>query len=193
MSFQPIELVRSAFANGGLAGERRIMSDSMSEVDRATTGSTSRSKMSATRCNMHFNSPLFSPTAIMCVSRGGIPRLVGAARQETRLPSRFPAHASGRFRGCGRPRQGSLFDDLCTNNGKDGLVLDLSKLSIPPCPRICIGLLIALDAMDSFEVRLECLCKQMFCWSVVRAGGKRRRGGGNRLRRDRRPGGEEES
>ena len=30
------------------------------------------------------------------------------------------------------PQQGSLFDGLCTNNGKDGLVLDLSKISVPP-------------------------------------------------------------
>ena len=30
------------------------------------------------------------------------------------------------------PQQGSLSDDLCTNNGKDGLVLDLSKISVPP-------------------------------------------------------------
>ena len=30
------------------------------------------------------------------------------------------------------PQQGSLFDNLCTNNGKDGLVLDLPTLSVPP-------------------------------------------------------------
>ena len=30
------------------------------------------------------------------------------------------------------PQQGSLFDGLCTNNEKDGLVLDLSKISVPP-------------------------------------------------------------